>query len=84
MYKLTISSPGYCIASSTSLPRPTEVSLGGAIMLIVCAKHVVAKAASNAATVYFILVVVMTIGESLELVDSNSYIYKSWISLRMK
>ena len=36
------------------------------------AMHVVAKVASNAATVNFIVV---TTGESLELVDSGSYIY---------
>jgi hypothetical protein len=41
-------------------------------MLTACAKHVVAKAASNAATVNFIVV---TIGESLELVGS-ALIYK--------
>ena len=56
------------------------VPLGGKTMSIQliasgsAAMHVVAKVASNAATVNFIVV---TIGESLELVDScsSSYIY---------
>ena len=48
---------------------------GGKVMsiqLIACAKHMVAKAANNAATINFIVVVV--IGESFELVCSGSYI----------
>jgi hypothetical protein len=46
-------------------PGETEVPLVGKPMLILCAKHVVVKAASNAAIVNFIVLV--AIGESLQL-----------------
>ena len=63
-------------------PRETEVPLVGEPMMTPCAKQVVAKAASNAATVTVnLILVVVAIGESLELVGSL-YI-RSWISLRI-
>ena len=65
----------YSIPTEMLWPGVTEVSLAGETMLTLCAKHVVvvAKAASNlnAATVNFMVV---TIGESLKLVGSGSYI----------
>ena len=60
--------PSALVGKMGVLPLAGEI-----IMLTVCAKHVViVKAASNAASVYFIVV---TIGGSLELVaGSDSYI----------
>jgi hypothetical protein len=60
-------------------PGETAVPLAGKPMLTPCAKHAVAKVASNAATENFILVVAF--GESLELV--GSLYLSSWISLRI-
>ena len=52
----------YVTSNGNPLPGMIVVPLGGEVMLIVCAKHVVAKAASSAATVNFIVV---TIRETL-------------------
>ena len=62
-YKLT----GRTTCTTISEPAETEVSLAGASILIFCPKHVVVKAASNAATVGFMVVLPVVIGESLEL-----------------
>jgi hypothetical protein len=70
-----VNQPGECkltgrITCTTILePAETEVSLAGNPILIPCAKHVVVKAASNAATVNFMVVVAIEFGDS-ELVGS--------------
>ena len=60
-------------------PGETEVPLAGKPMLTPCAKHVVAKAASKAATENLILEV--AIGDSLEF--AGSLYIRSLISLRI-
>ena len=71
-YKLT----GRTTCTTISEPGETEVSLAGEPILIPCAKHVVVKAASNAATVNFMVVV--AIGESLELELVGSLLVKTF------
>ena len=70
-YKLT----GRTTCTTILEPGETEVSLAGKPILILCAKHVVVKAASNAATVSFMVVVV--IGESLELIGPLNHSEKN-------
>ena len=77
MYKLTARTT----CTTTLEPGETEEQLAGKPMLTPCAKHVVAKAASNAATASANFIVV-AIGESLELV--GSLCIKSWISHSVK
>ena len=85
MYKLTTRFREYRNTTSNTRPGKMLVSLAGETILTLCARHVVAKAASNAATVYFIVLVM--IGESLELVAGwlrLLYIAKRIVTLRIQ
>ena len=78
VYKFT----GRSTCTTRLEPGETEVPLAGEPMSTPCAKHVVVKAASNAATVNFMAVAIQfQVGESLELV---SPLYKEvWIRITL-